>query len=142
MPDPARAPSSTVHLSFQPRPVHVRTARLVAVTVARRAGWDEEQVESVRQAVGEACALALRAAGAEGTVSLELDDSVAGPGGGAGLRAWVWPVALAAGPGAAVEHSDPADADALPRAVLAGLTDELSVDDRHGQPALRLSWWR
>lgn len=152
MAQPARAQATTVRLSFQPLPVHVRTARLVAVTVARRAGWPEEQVESVRQAVGEACTLALQA-GDHHTVTLELDDAVTAPDGAGGLRAWVWPVRRSSGPSAGVDEVDEVDAadgadavdeadDALPRAVLAGLTDDVAVDDRQGHPALRLSWWR
>ena len=50
----------TVALRFQAAPEHVRTARLVAVTVARRAGIDEVRVEEVRLAVGEMCARAVR----------------------------------------------------------------------------------
>ena len=38
-------------------PALVRTVRLVAAAVARRSGRDEEFVEEVRLAVGEACAL-------------------------------------------------------------------------------------
>ena len=38
-------------------PALVRTVRLVAAAVARRASQDEEFVEEVRLAVGEACAL-------------------------------------------------------------------------------------
>lgn len=133
--------NTTVRLSFQPLPVHVRTARLVAVTVARRAGWAEEQVESVRQAVGEACALALRAAAGREAVTLELDDR-ARRDGAAGLLAWVWPVT--AEPGSSHDPDAPldlADDDALPRAVLAGLTDDVVVELRDGRPALRLAWW-
>ncbi len=124
----AEAPG-TVRLSFRPFAVHVRTARLVAVTVARRGGWPEDLIESVRQAVGEACALALRAAGADGAdgeVTLELDDT------GPGLTAWVWPV----------DDFSVSEDDALPRAVLAGLTDDSLVEQRAGHTAVRLSWAR
>ena len=121
--------SGTVRLSFQPRAVHVRTARLVAVTVARRAGWPEDLVESVRQGVGEACALALRAAADRRLVTLEIEDA------DAGLTAWVWPVPEHDG-----DDQDPDDA--LPRAVLAGLTDATGVEDRDGHVALRLVWSR
>ena len=44
------------------RPRHVRTARLVAVAVARRAGVDEALLDEIRLAVGEACARAVGAA--------------------------------------------------------------------------------
>jgi len=50
----------TVALSFQPAAEHVRTARLVAVAVARRAGLDEFRLDEIRLAVGEVCARAVR----------------------------------------------------------------------------------
>lgn len=49
----------TVRLGFSPAPAHVRTARLVAVAVARRAGVAEEVLDEVRLAVGEACSRAV-----------------------------------------------------------------------------------
>jgi anti-sigma regulatory factor (Ser/Thr protein kinase) len=50
---------STVKLAFSPAPVHVRTARLVGVAVARRAGVAEELLDEVRLAIGEACTRAV-----------------------------------------------------------------------------------
>ncbi|MGW0432384.1 ATP-binding protein [Micromonospora sp. NPDC003197] len=50
---------ATVRLSFSPAPVHVRTARLVGVAVARRAGVAEELLDELRLAIGEACARAV-----------------------------------------------------------------------------------
>lgn len=50
---------SRVRLAFTPAPVHVRTARLVGVAVARRAGVAEELLDEVRLAVGEACTRAV-----------------------------------------------------------------------------------
>jgi anti-sigma regulatory factor (Ser/Thr protein kinase) len=50
---------STVRLFFSPAPVHVRTARLVGVAVARRAGVAEELLDEVRLAIGEACTRAV-----------------------------------------------------------------------------------
>lgn len=50
---------STVRLCFSPAPVHVRTARLVGVAVARRAGVAEELLDEVRLAIGEACTRAV-----------------------------------------------------------------------------------
>lgn len=49
----------TVRLEFSPAPVHVRTARLVGVAVARRAGVAEELLDEVRLAIGEACSRAV-----------------------------------------------------------------------------------
>lgn len=46
---------ATVELRFSALPEHVRTARLVAAAVARRAGVDEAVLDEVRLAVGEAC---------------------------------------------------------------------------------------
>lgn len=55
-------PSAT--LSIPPSVEHVRTARLVAVAAARRAGLDEDAVDDVRLAVGEAVARAVLRHGA------------------------------------------------------------------------------
>jgi anti-sigma regulatory factor (Ser/Thr protein kinase) len=50
---------ATVRLEFSPEPAHVRTARLVGVAVARRAGLPEERLDEVRLAIGEACGRAV-----------------------------------------------------------------------------------
>lgn len=50
---------ATVELRFSALPEHVRTARLVAAAVARRAGVDEAALDEVRLAVGEACSRAV-----------------------------------------------------------------------------------
>ena len=49
----------TVRLSFTPAPAHVRTARLVGVAVARRAGVADTIIDEVRLAIGEACSRAV-----------------------------------------------------------------------------------
>ncbi|GAA5177619.1 ATP-binding protein [Rugosimonospora acidiphila] len=49
----------TVRLSFTPAPAHVRTARLVGVAVARRAGVAPELFDEIRLAIGEACSRAV-----------------------------------------------------------------------------------
>jgi anti-sigma regulatory factor (Ser/Thr protein kinase) len=49
----------TVKLSFTPAPAHVRTARLVGVAVARRAGVAAELFDEIRLAIGEACSRAV-----------------------------------------------------------------------------------
>src|SRR3954454_19840813 len=49
----------TVDASFTSLPAHVRTARLVALAVARRAGVSDELLDEVRLAVGEACSRAV-----------------------------------------------------------------------------------
>src|SRR5215831_1381922 len=50
-----------VEVAFTPLPAHVRTARLVAVAVARRSGVADSLLDEVRLAVGEACARAVEA---------------------------------------------------------------------------------
>lgn len=48
-----------VRISFTPDPAYVRTIRTVAVAVARRAGVADDQLDEVRQAIGEACTRAV-----------------------------------------------------------------------------------
>jgi anti-sigma regulatory factor (Ser/Thr protein kinase) len=67
----------TVRLSFSPAPAHVRTARLVAVAVARRAGVAEELLEEIRLAIGEACSRAVavhRSHGVDDLIDVTMDD--------------------------------------------------------------------
>jgi anti-sigma regulatory factor (Ser/Thr protein kinase) len=49
----------TVRLEISPTPAHVRTARLVAVAVARQSGVLEALLDEIRLAVGEACSRAV-----------------------------------------------------------------------------------
>jgi anti-sigma regulatory factor (Ser/Thr protein kinase) len=68
---------ATVRLSFSPAPAHVRTARLVAVAVARRAGVADELLEEIRLATGEACSRAValhRSHGVADLVEVSLRD--------------------------------------------------------------------
>ncbi|MDX3237132.1 ATP-binding protein [Streptomyces sp. ME03-5709C] len=67
----------TVELLFSALPEHVRTARLVAAAVARRAGVDEAVLDEVRLAVGEACSRAVglyRSGGADRPVRVVLTE--------------------------------------------------------------------
>jgi Histidine kinase-like ATPase domain len=50
---------TAVELRFTAQPEHVRTARLVAVALARRAGVEAGLLDEVRLAVGEACSRAV-----------------------------------------------------------------------------------
>lgn len=116
-----------VTLGFAASASHVRTARLVSVTLARRCGLDEDRVEAVRQAVGEACAMAVTQAEANDSmtrVTLTMDDDRPGEA----LHASVHPV-RPAGPGGD-----------LSLVVLTELTDQHQfTEDEHG-PLLRLTW--
>lgn len=51
---------ATVTLRLSPQRAHVRTARLVAVAMARRSGVSEEVLDEIRLAVGEACGRAVQ----------------------------------------------------------------------------------
>jgi anti-sigma regulatory factor (Ser/Thr protein kinase) len=50
---------ATVELLLSPLPIHVRTARLISVAAARRAGLGAELLDELRLAVGEACSRAV-----------------------------------------------------------------------------------
>ncbi|WP_242423980.1 ATP-binding protein, partial [Frankia sp. EI5c] len=50
----------TVELCFAALPGHVRTARMIATAVSRRAGVPAGAIDEIRLAVGEACARAVR----------------------------------------------------------------------------------
>lgn len=110
---------NTVELTFQPAPEHVRTARLVAVAVARRAGLDEARLDEIRLAVGEVCARAVRrclSTGVLGAVQVEIDD--VGPLFG-----------ITVTDGAAAPDGDD---EAISLALVRGLADSVTVDDGPG----------
>ena len=69
---------ATVRLEISPTPAHVRTARLVAVAVARRSGLEEPVLDEIRLAVGEACSRAVglhQQHGNKDPVVLDLQDT-------------------------------------------------------------------
>ena len=119
-----------VRLRFTPLPEHVRTARLVATTVARRVGLRDEVLEGVRLAVGEACARAVQRSEAmeePQPVEVDLSDDdarlVIEVRDRAGLPAEL-------GPGT------------LSLTLVEGLADHVEVSDGPGGPGgiLRLEW--
>jgi anti-sigma regulatory factor (Ser/Thr protein kinase) len=121
----------TVALRFHAAPEHVRTARLVAVAVARRAGMDEVRLDEVRLAVGEVCARAVRRtlqSGNTADVVVELDDQ------GPTLDVVVTDTA---GMGESEEESV-----SLP--LVRGLADAVSVEPGPGGPGgvIRMTWAR
>jgi anti-sigma regulatory factor (Ser/Thr protein kinase) len=119
-----------VELRFPPSPGHVRTARLVAVAVGRRAHFDDNRLDELRLAVGEACARAVRrcqAAQCATAVILTVND---------------------AGPGLSVEVLDAApalrdDSEPVVLALLRGLADAVEVLEGAGGEGgrVRLEWW-
>jgi anti-sigma regulatory factor (Ser/Thr protein kinase) len=152
----------TVKLSFTPAPAHVRTARLVGVAVARRAGVAAELFDEIRLAIGEACSRAVALhrdhaipelievalADDDGFTVVVTDrapiDAALGP-------ALADPADLAdtvalLDPGTDNDETDPATEEAVTvgmrLALLAGLVEDLSVRpaDDHPGTAVRMSW--
>ncbi|GAA3749756.1 ATP-binding protein [Streptomyces tremellae] len=136
---------ATVELRFSAQPEHVRTARLVAAAVARRAGVDEAVLDEVRLAVGEACSRAVglhRSHGItspvmvalteeEKTFSIEVGDGVPGSG------------ASGAGPGAggpAADSEGGEGEDEMGLAVISGLVDDVKVTSGAEGGVIRMSW--
>jgi anti-sigma regulatory factor (Ser/Thr protein kinase) len=130
----------TVELLFTAQPEHVRTARLVAAAVARRAGVDEAALDEVRLAVGEACSRAVglhRNNGVEQPVtvrlteeekkfSIEVADEVPGTASGST-------------PGSG--EDEPADDEGeMGLAVISGLVDDFEVLDGDKGGVIRMSW--
>ncbi|MPY59473.1 ATP-binding protein [Streptomyces spongiae] len=133
---------ATVELRFSAVPGHVRTARLVAASVARKAGVDEAVLDEVRLAVGEACtrAVGLHQNGGisapvrvlliedEKQFSIEVGDEAprAVPGGTTH--------------GAHEDADVEAEEDEMGLAVISGLVDDVEVTaDEHGGQ-IRMSW--
>ncbi len=120
----------TVALRFTALPEHVRTARLVAMAVARRVGLGDETLEEVRLAVGEACIRAVSRTGASGLsepVEVRLSDDDG---------AFVVVVTDHAG------HLPASDVDQMSLTLVQGLAHEVRVDAGPGgtSGSLRLKW--
>ncbi|MCX2970541.1 ATP-binding protein [Streptomyces sp. TRM70308] len=137
---------ATVELRFSALPEHVRTARLVAAAVARRAGVDEAVLDEVRLAVGEACSRAVglhQRSGLDSPVRVALCEdeksfSIEVGDDASAVRA----VPGARGREAAESAQEPpAEAEVdMGLAVISGLVDdvEVSADERGG--LIRMSW--
>jgi len=147
---------ATVELRFSAQPEHVRTARLVAAAVARRAGVDEAVLDELRLAVGEACSRAVglhRTHGItapvsvalteeEKSFSVEVGDQVPGPG--AGPVSGEDSAAGGAAAGAGLDEPEPgADAggeDEMGLAVISGLVDDVEVRTGVKGGVIRMTW--
>ena len=140
----------TVELRFTALPAHVRTARLVAVSLARRAGLDEEILDEVRLAVGEAATRAVgrhlvacpgepvlvRLTDGEGRFVAEVVDTASEPGlPGEGGTEIPDPAEVAA----AVRADDdlPPGVDL---AVIGGLVDDVTVESSPTGSVVRMAW--
>jgi len=130
----------TVELLFSAQPEHVRTARLVAAQVARRAGVDEAALDEVRLAVGEACSRAVglhRNNGVQEPVrvylneeekkfSIEVVDEVPSNASGSALEAG--------------EDTAADDEGEMGLAVISGLVDDVEVIEGEHGGTIRMSW--
>ncbi len=137
-----------VELLLPALPAHVRTARVVCVSAARRAGLSDELVDELRLAVGEACARAvgLHARHApDERVTVRLVDDVLG------LTVTVRDRGPAAGPtvddvtGGLLDDGGAADDDLVDPdvalALLLGLVDEAEVSSDDGDgTTVTLRW--
>ncbi|MEU9554771.1 ATP-binding protein [Streptomyces fumanus] len=131
---------ATVELRFSALPEHVRTARLVAAAVARRAGVDEAVLDEVRLAVGEACSRAVglhRNGGITAPVkvalieeekqfSIEVGDQVPHPAPG--------------GASGALGDDAEAEEDEMGLAVISGLVDDVEVSAGEDGGLIRMTW--
>ena len=125
---------------LSPLPAHVRTARMVGVAAARRAGLADELVDELRLAIGEACAraVALNAVHApDRPVKIVLRDDPTG------LTIEVTDAGPESGPlSDGVEELFGED-EVDPRvalAVLAGLVDELEITTTASGTTVSLRW--
>ena len=129
--------ADTVTITIARDPSLVRTVRLVAAAVARRAAVHEAMIEEIRLAVGEACAVMI------GIDETDLADVTSGT---AEADLVVVRLTLDGGVDAAIEgrvadlSSDLAGLDLNPWALLQGLSDELSVRDDGGRTTVSMSW--
>ncbi|GAA0385874.1 ATP-binding protein [Streptomyces luteireticuli] len=138
---------ATVELLFSALPEHVRTARLVAAAVARRAGVDEAVLDEVRLAVGEACSRAVglhRSIGIGTPVRVRLTEDEKKfsieVGDDAPHMSIAEAVAGSSGASAA-EHEDASEGeDDMGLAVISGLVDDVEVSADENGGVIRMSW--
>jgi len=145
---------AVVELQISPLPSHVRTARLVAVAAARRAGMADELVDELRLALGEATS---RAVGLHARHAPQVPVSVTVHDNPGGLTVQVTDHGPAAGPapgtlseglfdgGAAAPDDEHELLGALvdpdvSLAVVTGLVDEVTVDHGPGGTTVTMRW--
>ncbi|WP_327354450.1 ATP-binding protein [Streptomyces sp. NBC_01304] len=139
---------ATVELRFSALPEHVRTARLVAAAVARRAGVDEAVLDEVRLAVGEACTRAVGLHQTNGVsapvrvvlteeekqFSIEVGDEAPHSGTSEGAVPGV------RGSADVLDAEGEGDEDQMGLAVIGGLVDDVEVTADESGGLIRMSW--
>jgi anti-sigma regulatory factor (Ser/Thr protein kinase) len=131
---------ATVELRFSALPEHVRTARLVAAAVARRAGVDEAVLDEVRLAVGEACSRAVglhQSSGISAPVKVALIEEEKQFSIEVGDEA---PHATPDAPGAAQDGEADVEEDEMGLAVISGLVDDVEVTTGQDGGLIRMTW--
>jgi anti-sigma regulatory factor (Ser/Thr protein kinase) len=135
------APSGTatgVTISISRDPSLVRTVRLVAAAVARSASFDQDVVEEIRLAVGEACALLI---GATPKAEEASEDLRTGP---VEVRMTLTDrlrVVVSARGGVALDDSLTSDIDGIePWALLRGLIEDFAISVDTEGTVLSMSW--
>lgn len=135
-----------VELLLSPLPSHVRTARLVVVAAARRAGLDDDLVDELRLAVGEACS---RAVGLNARHATDTPVRVVVSDDASGLLLSVTDAGPAAGPAPedlseglleGPDGDEPlADPD-VALAVLTGLVDSVEIEPGPSGTTVTMRW--
>ncbi|CAL9522881.1 ATP-binding protein [Streptomyces sp. NPDC057838] len=129
---------ATVELRFSALPEHVRTARLVAAAVARRAGVDEAVLDEVRLAVGEACT---RAVGLHQTGGISAPVKVLLIEEEKQFSIEVGDEAPHAVPGERAGDADAeAEEDEMGLAVISGLVDDVEVSAGEHGGSIKMTW--
>jgi anti-sigma regulatory factor (Ser/Thr protein kinase) len=135
---------ATVELRFSALPEHVRTARLVAAAVARRAGVDEAVLDEVRLAVGEACSRAVglhRSVGISAPVTVMLIEEEKQFSIEVGDEAPHAPHHSGGAPGDADdEQAEETEDDEMGLAVISGLVDDVEVTTGEGGGLIKMTW--
>jgi histidine kinase-like protein len=133
VPSGAARTTTGITVAIARDPALVRTVRLVAAAVARRTSKDEEFVEEVRLAVGEACALLVGQDVLPGPTSspvevrMRVEDR---------LR-----VSVVAAGSVAAQDAPTSDIDGVePWALLRGLIDDFEISQDAGSTVLSMSW--
>lgn len=132
---PSTAPLDCVTIAIARDPALVRTVRLVAAAVARRAAVHEAVIEEIRLAVGEACAVMI------GIDEADLEGEASDPSEQVVVR-----LTLDGSVDAEIEgrvadlSSDLAGLDLNPWALLQGLSDQLTVHADGGRTTVSMSW--
>ncbi|MDR3083460.1 MAG: ATP-binding protein [Streptomyces sp.] len=134
---------ATVELRFSALPEHVRTARLVAAAVARRAGVDEAVLDEVRLAVGEACSRAVglhQSSGISAPVRVMLTEEEKQFSIEVGDEAPHTPIGKAPGAPGAADPDTEIEEDEMGLAVISGLVDDVEVSAGKDGGLIRMSW--